>query len=179
MGYAKVLTPRLELVPATAEVVRSELWSHSELALVLGARVPANWPPPLAERSGLHWTAQQLEADASRAGWLLWYWLRRVGPERVLIGVGGFKGKPTVEGAIETGYSVSPEFQRRGFATEAVAALVEWAFNHREVHRIVAETLPLLKSSIRVLEKNQFHFAGLGSEPGVIRFERPRRLSEP
>ena len=35
----------------------------------------------------------------------------------------------------------------------------------------MAETLPELTASIRVLEKNGFRFAGPGSEDGVIRYE--------
>ncbi len=59
-----------------------------------------------------------------------------------------------------------------GYATEAVAALLEWAFSHSEVKRIIAETYPTLTESIGVMEKNGFRFIGGGSGPGIIRYER-------
>jgi RimJ/RimL family protein N-acetyltransferase len=53
------------------------------------------------------------------------------------------------------------------------------------VKRIIAETYPELRASIRVLEKNNFRFIGDGSEERVILFaltraeyEAARRESE-
>jgi RimJ/RimL family protein N-acetyltransferase len=66
------------------------------------------------------------------------------------------------------------ENQRQGFASEAVDALVEWAFSHAFVTRVIAHTLPVLAPSIRVLEKNGFVFLGDGEEEGTIVFERRR-----
>jgi len=73
------------------------------------------------------------------------------------VGVGGFKGKPSWEGTAEIGYSVMPDYQRLGFALEAVAGLVGWAFPTRR-GLVTAETLPALEVSIRVLENNGFHY---------------------
>jgi RimJ/RimL family protein N-acetyltransferase len=39
------------------------------------------------------------------------------------------------------------------------------------VKRAIAETLPELKASQRLLEKCNFVYIGEGSEPGIIRFE--------
>ncbi|MER3514457.1 MAG: hypothetical protein C4310_08775 [Chloroflexota bacterium] len=57
----------------------------------------------------------------------------------VLVGSGGFKGPPHA-GAVEIGYSVLPQYQGKGYATEMVAGLVRRALKHAEVDRIVAET---------------------------------------
>jgi [ribosomal protein S5]-alanine N-acetyltransferase len=70
----------------------------------------------------------------------------------------------------EIGYSVMPDHQRLGFASEAVAGLIGWAFSHPEVRLVTAQTLPALEASIRVLENNGFHLPGRGSEQGVIRY---------
>ena len=74
----------------------------------------------------------------------------------MLIGNGGFKGKFVAAGTCEVGYSVMESHQCNGYATEVVRALVEWAFSHPEIDRVVAHTLPELTPSIRVLEKNGF-----------------------
>lgn len=75
---------------------------------------------------------------------------------------------------VEVGYSIMPAFQRLGLASEAVAALIDWAFSDPGVQLVTAETLPSLPASIRVLEKNGFQFLGAGSEEGVIRYGRNR-----
>ena len=90
------------------------------------------------------------------------------------MGAGGYKGPPATDGSVEIGYSILPEYQQRGFATEAVEALVTRAFENPDVTRVTAETLPDLSPSIGVLEKTGFELLGEGSEPGVIRYGRER-----
>ena len=50
-------------------------------------------------------------------------------------------------------WSISPRHQRRGFATEAGRALVDWAFSELRVRRIIATTRYDNTASIRVMEK--------------------------
>jgi RimJ/RimL family protein N-acetyltransferase len=169
----RIETPRLELIAADLALVRADLHHREDLARRLDARLE-DWPPPLYEVSSMQWTINRLTEDPARVGWMGWYWVRRA-PHRVAIGMGGFKGRPEA-GAVEIGYSVVPKFQCHGLATEAVTALVEWAFEHVNVVRVVAETLPELIPSQRVLTKSGFTYVGEGSEPGVLRYER-RRLS--
>ena len=64
---------------------------------------------------------------------------------------------------------------RHGYASEAVSALVEWAFSHPDIDRVVAHTLPVLTPSIRVLEKNGFVRVDEVLEEGAIMFELKRR----
>jgi RimJ/RimL family protein N-acetyltransferase len=49
---------------------------------------------------------------------------------------------------VEIGYGIPPQFQRQGFAPEAVQRLLTWAFAKPEVNEIIAETLPELPASI-------------------------------
>ena len=170
----RIETPRLELVAADLALVRADLHDREELACRLDTQLEG-WPPPLYEVSSMHWGIDRLTDDPARVGWMGWYWVLRA-PRRVAIGMGGFKGRPEV-GAVEIGYSVVPGFQRQGLATEAVTALVGWAFQHVEVTRVLAETLPELIPSQRVLAKSGFVFLGEGSEPGVLRYERCRLSS--
>jgi ribosomal-protein-alanine N-acetyltransferase len=94
-----------------------------------------------------------------------------------LLGICGFKGRPDEAGSVEIGYSILRQFRANGYATEAVARLVKWAFSHQNVTEVSAETLPHLRQSIRVMEKNGFTLTGPGSEQGVIRYavKRPDR----
>jgi RimJ/RimL family protein N-acetyltransferase len=70
---------------------------------------------------------------------------------------------------VEFGYSVLPEFQRRGFASEAAAALIDCAFQNG-ARSVIAETYPHLPASIRVMEKCGMRLLGKGSEAGVVRY---------
>ena len=166
-------TPRLNLIPATAPLVRAELGQVDTFSKLLGAEIPANWPPALLV-DALPFFLEQLERHPEQAGWLSWYWVLRGDPEPKLVGSGGFKGCPQPDGTIEVGYSVLPQYQRRGYATEAVSGLLSWAFAHAEVSRVIAETLLDNERSIRLLEKLSFLCTGQGSEPNLTRFELAR-----
>lgn len=122
------------------------------------------------------WFTEYVEANPDAVGWAAWYFLLK-GPGGALtaVGNGGFKGVPDSSGTVEIGYSILESHQRRGLAPEAVGALVDWAFSHVQVQRIIAQTLPDLMPSIRVLEKRNFDFVGDGLEEGAIMFQLDRQ----
>ena len=117
--------------------------------------------------------ASFLKENPDAIGWTIWFITLRSEDKKKnkLIGNAGFKGKPGADGTVEIGYSILEPYQRNGYATEAVRSLIEWAFSVGDVNCIIAETLPDLLASIRVLEKNGFRFIGQGSEEGTIRYE--------
>jgi len=92
-----------------------------------------------------------------------------------VIGSAGFKGPPDEEGMIEIGYGIAPPFQGRGYATQAVAALIGFASADGRVRLIRAHTLPEENASTRVLTKCGFQFIGAVHDPQdgqVWRWER-------
>ena len=161
---------RMTLVAANAQLLEADLESHSALAELLSAEVPENWPPDLYERQAMEFALQMLRDDPKLPGWSFWYLLTRPPDVSQLLGLCGFKGRPDDSGSVEIGYSVLEQFQAQGYATEAVTRLLVWAFSHQNVREVSAETLPHLRQSIRVMEKNGFSFTGPGSEHGVIRY---------
>ncbi|MBZ5538584.1 MAG: GNAT family N-acetyltransferase [Acidobacteriia bacterium] len=179
MNEKIISTERLDLIAATAELARTEMEDTQEFSRQLGVRVPEDWPPPLNDAQSMNWTLRFLLENPDGVGWATWYFVLRANDpaERTAIGNGGFKGKPTPDGTVEVGYSLMEQFQRRGYATEAVRALLKWALDHPQVNRVIAETYPELLPSIRVMEKNGFIPAGKGSEERVIRFEITRERS--
>ncbi len=70
------------------------------------------------------------------------------------------------DGSVEIGYGISTKYQGRGYATEAVDAMVTWALRQPEVKRVEAETEPDNIASQRVLEKCGFIPAGTTGEEG-------------
>lgn len=166
-------TPRLKVVAGTAELLRAQLLDPAAWQRLLGARVPDGWPPDLTE-DAWEYTYRWLVHDPSAVGWSMWYFVR-TGPDPVIVGAGGFKGRPDQDGTVETGYSVVADFQRQGFACEAVGALCEWAFRQQGVTRVIAHTYPHLVASIGVLNKLGFRLVEGSHEEGTIRYEKQGR----
>ncbi len=166
----------MTLVSATVALLESDLAGHVQLADLIGAHVPDNWPPDLYERAAMTVALTLLQGPAER-GWSLWYLLTQSPREAEVLGICGFKGRPSDVGSVEISYSVLSQFRNQGYASEAVSRLVLWAFSHQNVKEVTAETLPHLRQSIGVLEKNGFIHTGPGSEHGVVRYavQRPDR----
>ena len=164
----QVQSARMNLIAATTDLLTKDIEDTASLAEALGVIIPEAWPPDLYGRSAKRFALQQLD-DPGEQSWSFWYLMTRDDPSE-LIGICGFKGRPDASGSVEIGYSVLQQFQRQGYATEAVTCLVGWAFSHHNVLEVSAETLPHLSQSIRVLEKNGFKFSGAGSEAGVVRY---------
>jgi [ribosomal protein S5]-alanine N-acetyltransferase len=100
----------------------------------------------------------------------------------MVIGNAGFTGPPDAEGMVEIAYGVVPDFQGRGYATEAAGALVAWAAKNGRVAIARAHTLPDRNASTRVLEKCGFRFVEEFTHPtdGVIwRWEKQLPVSRP
>jgi ribosomal-protein-alanine N-acetyltransferase len=172
--------PRLELIAGTADLVRTHLDNPEGFALQLGATAPRISPPPPDVEAVMESMAQALEKRPEEAGWWCWYFVLhdRGAGQRVLIGNGGFKGPPDAEGTVEIGYSLLPQFRDRGYATEAVRALVAWASEDPRVKRVIAETARDNAASIRILDKAGFVQRGKGSEEALIRLEKVRQDHE-
>lgn len=65
-------------------------------------------------------------------------------------------GEPNENGEIEIGYGTYDEFQGKGFMTEIVNGLIEWAKEQNIVKSILASTEKTNSASSKVLEKNNF-----------------------
>lgn len=167
----RLFTRRLELIAATPELAQAAASSPAALGARLAAEVPRGWPPPLTADHQEEW-ARTLARDPTLTGWLQWY-VVQVSPA-VLVGTIGFGGRPDEEGTVECGYSMVPAFERRGYASEALGGLIDWAFSNAEVRRIRAHTLAHLTGSIRVLVANGLSHVGSGRDPGTLRFELRR-----
>jgi RimJ/RimL family protein N-acetyltransferase len=171
---APVETPRLLLVPVTPAHVQALLQSRSALASFLGAGVPEGWPvgEPGAGGGVNHEVTEFLSAQTRPGSWPVFLYIHR--KDNMLIGDGGFKGKPDRQGSIEIGYALVPAYRGQGLATEAARAIVDWAFYHPEVNTVTAETLPSDKASMCVLQRLGLSFKEQGFDPAegeVYRWE--------
>ncbi len=67
------------------------------------------------------------------------------------------------------GYTLDPVVQGRGYATEAVGAVVGLLFDRFRVHRVAATLDPANISSARVLERLGFRYEGRGVRAALVR----------
>lgn len=157
----RLVTRRLALVPASVEMLRADAADRGRFAGMLGARIPGSWPQAMYGDALKHLDAWMKPGHLA-VGWGVWYVVLRE-PEAVLIGTVGFKGPPDDQVRVEVGYGIVEDHQRRGYASEATAALVEHAFG-RGVRSVIAHTFEGLPASIGVLMKCGFRLAGPGFE---------------
>jgi len=156
--------------------IEAELQSPAALEPLLGVTVPPGWPPGEYDRSALEFFRDQLRAGGpSHVGWYGWYAITRGSngqPESLVAGA-GYLGPPS-GGTVEIGYSVIPDARGRGYATELVEALTARAFQHPEVHAVIAHTSDLNVPSTRALLRCGFLRVGPGPEPGSVEYRRER-----
>ncbi len=177
-----IRTPRLDLIATTLEHLEIELRSADALGVVLDTNVPEGWPPGLYDPEAIAFFRDRLrEEGPSSVGWYGWYGVLRATSEArsTLVGSAGFFGPPR-DGATEIGYSVVASMRDRGFATEMVLGLVEHARAHttlHTLHTLLAHTMTDNLASQTVLRRAGFEAAGLGVEPGTLKFTLP--LSTP
>ncbi len=162
-------TRRLMLVACPLEGAQALLRDLPAAERLLGAELPAGWPhPALWEVLPLY--IQELLHDPAALGWGIWIAIDRA--RNAVVGDAGFKGRPDRDGTVGIGYGIAPAYRGRGYATEAVHALVRWAYAQPEVKRVVAESAPDNAASIRVLGKTGFRPAGVSG--GCLRWEHSR-----
>ena len=92
-------------------------------------------------------------------------------PRPTLIGIVAAKGPPDPEGTVEVAVGIVPSHEGRGYATEALQALLNWVCRDPRTRRIVGETHPRRVASIAVMEKCGMSFVGEGSQ-GAVRFAK-------
>jgi len=79
-----------------------------------------------------------------------------------LLGEAGFQDmrrdfEPSIEGTLETGWALIPSAHGKGYATEAVSALIAWADAHFPGRRMTCIISPENQASLRLAAKFGFH----------------------
>lgn len=88
-----------------------------------------------------------------------------------MIGTCGFAAIYAADDRAEIGYVINPDFSSRGYASEAVAAVLAYGFSALKLNRIEARCFDANAASIRVMEKNGFLYEGTGRQSMKIKGE--------
>ncbi len=147
MEPPKIHTERLNIRPL-AVVDAANVYAYRSLPAVYRYQ---NWLPNSAAE------VAQFIARMNVSGYNLvdtWFQLGLVLRDNDrLIGDIGLHFLPPNNEQTEIGFTVSPEHQRRGYALEAVTAVMDHAFQQMNKHRIVAGVDPNNAASISILGK--------------------------
>lgn len=121
------------------------------------AEIPHPYPPREAERFILRARAE------NAAGFALHLVLAQKAAGRGVIGIVSAQASPHHASAtqeVEIGYALAPQVWSKGFATEAVGALIDVIFNLTPAARVLANSRVTNGASRRVLEKSGFSYVG-------------------
>ncbi len=154
-----IQTQRLELLPCSLEVAQAAIAKNAPLVeKYLAAFVPEDWYK--ADVQGfLPKYIEMLEIDPSQLGYGVWLMIRT--DDSTLIGDVGFVGKSNDEESLEIGYEVLSAYRNQGYATEAVAAIIDFAFKQLQIKKIIAHTPKDNVASIQIMEKLGMQNLGL------------------
>ncbi len=172
-----IATPRYSLVSMSVPFMRLLLARDLVAAATeIGAAVPSDLPDRLD--GFLQFRLADLAEDPATQPWLGRAIVAIEADGARVIGSVGFHSPPDTTGRVEVGYHVEPEYRRQGVATEAVAALLDWAAREHGVARFRAAIAPDNVASLGVAARLGFRQVGIqlddleGSEL-ILELDRP------
>src|SRR5512139_1764939 len=127
MPMVQIQTRRLQLFPLRLDQLQCYIASPEVLEGELGFKVSREIVTDQLRRAIAMKVARMERADPSEHAWYT-YWLIVVKDNLFGAGLAGFKGLPDAQGQVEIGYGIDPAYQNKGYMTEAVQGLIQWAF---------------------------------------------------
>jgi len=150
---SEIQTKRLNLIPLTLRQLGLYLANPQQLEQELGFPISRSVLTERVRRAIEMKVSKMIRVEDNVHTWYT-YWLIVVAQEPFGAGLVGFKGHPDQTGEVEIGYGIDPIYQGKGYTTEAVQALITWAFGESDCKSIVApDTKKWNLASNRVLEK--------------------------
>jgi len=115
----------------------------------------------LMDESGpLRWRVPQVKLNPSVNKWFVRWIVEKT--SREIVGSISFHGPPDEAGMMEIGLGVHPDFQRLGFATEALTGMWSWVIDQPGVKTLRYTVAPDNLASVALIEK--FGFACVGQQ---------------
>ena len=162
-------SPRLELIALSPDFLSASLRDDLEAASrIIGFSVPPDW---LETKWLMELRLAKIRANPALEPWLL----RAIGlrETRTMIGFIGFHTLPGPEylnpyappGSVEFGYTIFPAYRKKGYASEAAQALMDWAAREHGVRRFVVSISPANEPSMRLARKFGFRKVGTVIDP--------------
>lgn len=162
----EIYSKRLRLIPLDNHLLT--IWNiqgRKALAEKLGLN-PIEWQMSDFDRNETEDALQNfwLPMTAQNETVFFWYtnWEIVLVSENVSVGGIGFAGFPDQEGVTMVGYFIDGNHREKGYATEALNCLIDWAKSEPCLKTIIADTPFFNLPSQNVLKKAGFKEFGIG-----------------
>jgi ribosomal-protein-alanine N-acetyltransferase len=132
-------TRRLQLLPLDLPQLHLQMDDPRELATSLGLSPQLSQIPDPELQSALAHMILSLEERPQDWLWST-NWLIISLLDRMVVGGCAFHGPANPDGEVEVGYGLAPAFRGKGYMTEAIECLINWAFTQDNIAAITAET---------------------------------------
>ena len=160
VSEAMIATPRLELHHICVDDLLSLFDSPEDVSIYSG-KPYANPHRILMDGSGpLRWRVPQVKSDPSVNKWFVRWMVEK--ETREIVGSTSFHGPPDEQGMMEIGLGVHTDFQRRGYATEALIGMWSWVVDQPGVELLRYTVDPNNEASVALIKK--FGFEGVGQQ---------------
>ena len=118
----------------------------------------------LMDDSGpLRWRIPQVKSDPVVNKWFVRWMVEK--ETREIVGSVSFHGPPDEQGMMEIGLGVHPDFQQRGYATEALIGMWSWVVDQPRVELLRYTVAPDNLASVALIQKFGFMCVGQQIDP--------------
>ena len=163
VSEAMISTPRLELHHICVDDLMSLFDSPEDVSIYVG-KPYTNPHRILMDGSGpLRWRVPQVKSDPSVNKWFIRWMVEK--ETREIVGSASFHGPPDEKGMMEIGLGVHNDFQRRGYATEALIGMWSWVVDQPGVELLRYTVDPNNEASVAVIKKFGFERVGQQIDP--------------
>jgi RimJ/RimL family protein N-acetyltransferase len=150
-----ILTERLELVLLSPDLIEALLaFDLPRVRSLGGFEAPRGWPDE-HDADFLRLRLSEIRGDPATARWFARGIVLPAGEERPLAGHIGFHGPPR-DGTLELGYTVFEPWRRRGIATEAAGAMMDWGRREHAITRYRLSVSPDNAPSLAMAQRLGF-----------------------
>lgn len=151
----KLETDRLYIIPLSKTQLQLYILNDNSLETELQLN---NIPRVINERVAFVINTKILPALSDNSKDFMYYTFWNIIDKKLNVMVGDlcFKGEPNEKGEIELGYGTYNNFENKGYMTEAVNEIINWAFKQPHVKSILAQTYITNIASLCILKKNNF-----------------------
>ena len=155
-----IATPRLELHHICVDDLLSLFESPEDVSIYEGKSY-SNPHRILMDVSGpLRWRVPQVKSDPVVNKWFVRWMVQK--STREIVGSVSFHGPPDEQGMMEIGLGVHSNFQRLGYAVEALTGMWSWVVEQPGVELLRYTVAPDNLASVALVEK--FGFARVGQQ---------------
>ena len=160
LSEAMIATQRLELHHICVDDLMSLFETPDDVSIYEG-KPYVNPHRILMDESGpLRWRVPQVKSDPSVNKWFVRWMVEK--ETREIIGSTSFHAPPDEKGMMEIGLGVHDDFQRRGYATEALIGMWSWVVDQPGVELLRYTVDPNNEASVAAIKK--FGFEGVGQQ---------------